>query len=83
MSDRTYIPFNEWKEKSKQTEYTEPTRLLDYSGELLAKGFARHNVFDYDKTLSSPKMRKNVWDFYQLANRNYMVQITFANISVG
>ena len=28
--ERTYIPFNKWKEKSKQTEYTEPTKLLDW-----------------------------------------------------
>ena len=35
---RTYIPFNEWKESSKQTEYTERTPLLSPDGELLVKG---------------------------------------------
>ena len=25
---RTYVPFQDWKEKSKQTEYTESTPLL-------------------------------------------------------
>ena len=34
---RTYVPFNEWKEKSKQTEYTEPTPLLAPDGTLLAE----------------------------------------------
>ena len=42
---RTYVPFWEWKEKSKQTEYTEKTHLLDSDGTLLAKGWARKNVF--------------------------------------
>ena len=45
---RTYIPFNEWSYKSKQTEYTEPTPLLNPDGTLNAKGWARHNVFEYD-----------------------------------
>ena len=26
---RTYVPFTDWKEPSKQTEYTEPTPLLN------------------------------------------------------
>ena len=83
MSERTYKSYWEWVSPSKQTEYTEPTRLLDYDGTLLAKGWARHNVFDYDRNCSSPKYRKKEWDFYQLGNENYMVQISFANISIG
>jgi len=83
MSERTYKSYWEWVSPSKQTEYTEPTRLLDYDGTLLAKGWARHNVFDYDRNCSNPKYRKKEWDFYQLGNENYMVQISFANISIG
>ena len=37
---RTYVPFTEWKEKSKQTEYTEKTPLLRPDGRLIAKGWA-------------------------------------------
>ena len=80
---RTYIPFNEWKEPSKQTEYTERTPLLSPDGELLVKGWARHNVFDYERSFSKPNKRKKEWDFYQLGNKDYSVQISFANISVG
>ena len=29
---RTYVPFTEWAEPSKQTEYTEPTPLLKPDG---------------------------------------------------
>ncbi len=45
---RTYVPFQQWKEKSKQTEYTQSTPLLAEDGTLLAKGWARHNLFEYD-----------------------------------
>ena len=80
---RTYIPFNEWKESSTQTEYTERTPLLSSDGTLLVKGWARHNVFDYERSFSKPNKRKKEWDFYQLGNKDYSVQISFANISVG
>ena len=82
---RTYVPFQEWKEKSKQTEYTESTPLLAEDGTLLAKGWARHNVFDYNRNYvkkGSPMSNKE-WDFYQVQNDKYMVQISFANIGIG
>ena len=46
---RTYIPFKDWEEKSKQIEYTEETPLLAPDGTLLAKGWARKNVFSYNR----------------------------------
>ena len=46
---RTYQTYKNWKCKSKQTEYTEETPLLASDGTLLAKGWARHNVFDYNR----------------------------------
>ena len=80
---RTYSPFGEWSEKSTQTEYTKETELLSSKGVLSAKGWARHNVFDYERSFSTPNMRKKEWDFYQLGNKDYCVQISFANISIG
>lgn len=80
---RTYVPFGEWKEKSKQTEYTEETPLLSSDGTLLVKGWARRNVFSYERLFSKPNLRKKEWDFYQVSNGKYMVQISFANISIG
>ena len=35
---RTYVPFSEWKEKSKQTEYTESTPMLADDGTLVFTG---------------------------------------------
>ena len=80
---RTYKSFTEWDEKSKQIEYTEETPLLDKDGTLLAKGWARRNVFTYDRNLSSPKYRKKEWDFYIIRNKNMIVELSFANISIG
>ena len=81
--ERTYKSFTEWKESSKQTEHTENTPLLASDGTLLAKGWARKNVFDYESSFSKPNKRKKEWDFYQISNGKYMVQISFANISIG
>lgn len=80
---RTYTPWQEFPAKSKQTEYTAPTKMFGDDGTLLCPGWARKNVFDYDRTKVQPQMRGKEWDFYQLGNENYMVQISFANISIG
>ena len=81
---RTYVPFTEWTEKSKQTEYTEPTPLLNPDGTLLAKGWARKNVFEYDRT----KVKKGIisrkeWDFYTITDGRMQLLVSFANINIG
>lgn len=81
--EKTYIGWKEANYKSKQTEYTEPTKLLSADGTLLAKGWARHNVFDYDRNSVKAKMRRKEWDFYQISNGKLMVQLSMANISLG
>ena len=80
---RTYTPWQEWKHPSKQTEYKAPTPLLAEDGTLLSPGWARHNVFDYDRNLVKHPYRRKEWDFYQLSDGHYMVQLSFANISLG
>lgn len=80
---RTYPSWLKGEFKSEQKEYTGPTKLLSDDGTLLSPGWARHMVFDYDRTKSKPSMRKKEWDFYQISNGKYMVQISFANISIG
>lgn len=83
-TERTYVPFKDWKEKSKQTEYTESTPLLAPDGTLLAKGWARHNVFEYNRDyVKTGIMSRKEWDFYQVSDGKLMVQLSFANINVG
>ncbi len=82
---RTYVPYKDWAEKSKQTEYTKETPLLSPDGTLLCRGWARHNVFSYNRNHVKPgsPMSQKEWDFYQVCDGKYMVQLSFANISIG
>ena len=82
--ERTYVPFQDWPEKSKQIEYTESTPLLNADGTLNAKGWARHNVFEYDRNLVKKGIiSRKEWDFYQVSNGKLTVQLNFANINAG
>lgn len=82
-TQRTYKSWLNSEFKSAQREYTEPVKMLADDGTLLVSGWARNMVFDYDRTKSRPKNRKKEWDFYQVCNGKYMVQLSFANISIG
>jgi hypothetical protein len=80
---RTYVPFKDWKEKSKQTEYTEKTPLLNKDGTLNAKGWARHDVFQYDRNLVKKGiMSRKEWDFYTISDDKYQILVSFANITM-
>ena len=81
--ERTYRSWLDGGFESAQREYTEPTPLLAEDGRLLAAGWARHNVFSYDRNRVKKPLRRKEWDFYQLSDGHYMVQLSFANISLG
>ena len=81
--EKTYRGWQEWEAPSRQREYTEPTTLLAEDGRLLAAGWARRNVFDYDRYRVKKPLRRKEWDFYQISDGHYMVQLSFANISLG
>ena len=57
--------------------------MLAEDGTLLVKGWARKNVFQYDRNRVRHTMRRKEWDFYQISNGRLMLQISFANISLG
>ena len=82
---RTYVPFKDWKEKSKQTEYTESTPLLNPDGTLNAKGWARHNVFEYDRNLVKRErlISKKEWDYYTVTDGKKQLLVSFANVGIG
>lgn len=81
--ERSYESWLETDFTSEQKEYTAPTPLLDEKGSLLAAGWARQNVFLYDRTRVRHPLRRKEWDFYQISDGRYMVQLSFANISLG
>ena len=81
---RTYVPFKDWKEKSKQTEYTEKTPLLAPDGTLLAKGWARKNVFQYNRDyVKKGIISRKEWDFYTIFDDEMQILVSFANINIG
>ncbi len=81
--ERTYKSWTQWDKPSLQREYTEETPLLAEDGRLLAAGWARHNVFRYDRNAVRHVMRRKEWDFYQISDGRLMLQVSFANISLG
>ena len=81
---RTYVPYKDWKKPSKQIEYTEETPLLSPDGKLLAKGWARHNVFTYNRDyVKTGIMSRKEWDFYTITDGKMQILVSFANINVG
>ncbi len=81
---KTYKGWQDIDYTRKQIEYTAPTKLLDENGNLLVKGgWARRNIFEYDRTVASPQWRGKEWDFFQLSDGKMMLQVSMANISVG
>ena len=81
--EKTYLGWKEGGWTSKQTEYTEETPLLSADGKLLTPGWARHNVFTYNRNNVAPTIHRKEWDFYQISNGRFMVQLSFANITFG
>ncbi len=66
-----------------QKEITSRTKLLDESGMLAVRGWARRNLFDYDRSLVKRRGRLKEWDFYQISDGRIMVQINFFNITIA
>lgn len=67
-----------------QVKITERTPLLDNKGNVYKPGYCVRNLYDYKrKDIKAPKARIKEWDFYQISNDAYTVQMTFADISIG
>lgn len=82
--EKTYVSFMDRKEKSKQTEYKTPTPLLAPDGTLLAKGWARKNIFEYNRDyVKKGIISRKEWDFYTISDDKMQILISFANINIG
>ncbi len=66
-----------------QTEIKDNITLINEDGTLAVKGWARRNVFDYDRRLTKPRSRLKEWDFYQISDGKYFVQLSFFNITIA
>lgn len=68
----------------KQNEITTKTKLLTKKGYVKEPGWCRHNLYEYSrKDVTANKYRIKEWDFYQVSDGRYLVQMTIANISLG
>ena len=64
-----------------QNEITKRQKLLDENGNLANPGWCRRNLYDYNiEKKSVSTMRLKEWDFYQVSNGRYMVQINIFNM---
>ena len=69
---------------SEQVKITERIPLLDKNGKLTKAGYCFTNMFDYDrKAIKANGLRIKEWDFYQITDGRYVMQITAADISMG
>lgn len=68
---------------NKQIEITEPVELLNAEGEPLRPGYAKKNIFIYNRDAVANKLRMKEWDFYQVSDGKKMIQVNFANIALG
>lgn len=66
-----------------QKEITERTTLLNPDGTLAVNGWARRNLFDYDRKCVRPRSRLKEWDYYQMSDGHYIVQLNFFNITLA
>lgn len=69
---------------SDQNMITKTTPLLDSNGSLTEPGYCFTNLYQYRRSaIKAPQWRIKEWDFYQISNDRYTIQITIADISLG
>ncbi len=67
-----------------QVRITEKTPLLDENGKLTKPGYCFTNMYEYDRSaIKANPTRIKEWDFYQISNKRYCLQVTMADISIG
>ncbi|MCQ2480059.1 MAG: DUF2804 domain-containing protein [Clostridia bacterium] len=71
-------------EEKEQVRITEKTPLLNEKGELTQPGYCFTDLYEYKRSdIKANASRIKEWDFYQITNDDFTVQITVADISLG
>ncbi len=63
-----------------QNEIKDKTTLLTYTGRLAVRGFAKHLVFDFDRASVKRPQRLKEWDFYQITDGDYVLQMNMSDL---
>lgn len=67
-----------------QNEITVKEKLLDKFGNIANPGWCRTGKYEYSRAdIKANPFRIKEWDFYQISDDRYTIQITFADISMG
>lgn len=67
-----------------QHQITERTRLLNEQGNLAEPGYCVHNLYDYVRSdIKANPLRVKEWDFYQITDERYTMQMTIGTLSYG
>ena len=71
-------------QETEQVRITEKIPLLDENGKLTKPGYCFTNMYEYDRSaIKANPTRIKEWDFYQISNERYCLQVTMADISIG
>ncbi len=66
-----------------QKEITEPSNLLDDNGHLLQPGWAKRNIFNYNREkIAKNPFRIKEWDFWEITNQDYKVILNIFDIGL-
>lgn len=65
----------------KQAEITARQPLLDKKGRVASRGYSRHLLFEYDAKRVKSLFGLKEWDFYQISNERYVMQLTIGHVS--
>lgn len=72
------------EKNQKQIEITQPVDLLNTDGTVAHPGWARQNLFRYNReSIAASPYQIKEWDYYQVSDGRYLVQLTMANIGLG
>lgn len=67
-----------------QNQITKRTRLLDAQGNVAEPGYCVHNLYDYVRSdIKANPLRIKEWDFYQITDERYTMQMTIGTLSYG
>ncbi len=62
-------------------EVTTAQKLLDEQGNIAEPGWARHLVWDYDKTqVKAPWYRLKEWDYYMVVSKDFAIALTLSDV---
>ncbi|MDD4000458.1 MAG: DUF2804 domain-containing protein, partial [Bacilli bacterium] len=64
-------------------EIIKQTKLLNKKGHLTSPGWARSQVFNFNREKARPKLRLKEWDFYQIHTDEYILQMTIGHIGLA